>query len=224
MTGPRLTASGLWRAEGCPASAVLPATPGRYKDAADGQDEHRRLELAAPIGSTPEAKFAFNVFSGEARFIGQGSDREYGPLADGEIPGTADVLFVRDDHVLMQDYKTGHGYAEQLAGVFDKPKENLQFGHNALCAASFHEKPKVYFEALYTKTGEVKDAEFDCFDFGAIAVRLRKIWQRCAEAAALTGTGATPQDLHVLGFVKDGPHCWRCEAKKGCPIKGRRAA
>lgn len=224
MTSPRLTASGLWRANECPASAVLPAIPRRYKDADDGQDEHKRLEQAAPLGSVPEAKFAFNVLSCEARFIGQGSDRDYGPLANGEIPGTADVLFVRDDHLLMQDYKTGTGYAERLAGVFDKPKENLQFGHNALCASLVHDKPKVFFEALYTKTGEVKDAAFDVFDFAAIGERLRRIWDRAELAAANMGSGALPRDLIGLGLVAEGEWCWRCECKRVCPLKSRSAA
>lgn len=226
MTGPRLTASGGWRAELCPASCVLPAgPPRRYKDAEDGQDEHRRLEKAAPPGSIPEAKFALNVLSGEARFIGIGSDRAYGPLSEGEIAGTADVLFVNDDHLLMQDYKTGTGYAEQMAGVFDKPKDNLQFGHNALCASLVHDRPFVIFQALYTKLKlPPKECLFDCFDFAAVRQRWLDIWRRCEAAGDLLRNGAQPRDLVSVGLCKDGAACWRCEARTACPIKGRKAA
>lgn len=207
MTAPRLTASSLWRAEACPASVVLPSGDEQHGDAREGNRKHAELESLAPPGSIPEAAFAYNVLSGEARFIGSGRDRDYGPCSEGEIPGTTDLLTIQDDHLLIDDYKTGHGYAEQLAGVADKPKDNLQLQHNSLAAAIVHKKPRVIAQVIYTKTGEVKDAEFDEFDFVAIRNRLRTIWE-------LT------KDKHLL--VQEGAHCWRCPAKKACPLKKRR--
>lgn len=214
----RLTASSLWRAEPCPASAVLPAVRREYKDAQDGTRAHAALEAAPPPGSFAEVAFAYNVLSGEAREVGRSIGRNYGVLAEGEIPGTADLVTVQPDHVLVDDYKSGVGYlVPPLPG-------NPQLQHNSMCAALVYDKPRAIAQLVYLKTGEVKDAAYDCFDFAAISLRLRTIWERCRMAADAFGERAQPQELVALGLVNPGDHCWRCEAKKGCPIKGRRAA
>jgi hypothetical protein len=218
VTAPRLTASSLWRAEPCPASAVLPAEKREYKDAKAGQRAHAALEAAPPPGSFSEVAFAYNVLSGEAREVGRNIGRAYGKLERGEIPGTLDLLTVQPDHVLVDDYKSGHGYlVPPLPG-------NVQLQHNALCAATVYEKPKAIVQIIYLKTGEVKDAAFDVFDFAAIGERLRRIWDRAELAAANLGSGALPRDLIGLGLLAEGEWCWRCECKRVCPLKSRSAA
>jgi hypothetical protein len=127
---------------------------------------------------------------------------------------------VQPDHVLGTEYKSAHAYAERLAGVYDKPKENLQIQHNALSSCTVYGKPKAIWEVVYLATGEVKDAGFDVFDFAAIGERLARIWGRCEQAAeslAVDAHGA--RGLVDLGYVNEGPHCWRCEAKRACPLK-----
>lgn len=222
MTQARLTASALWRAEPCPASVVLPAERREYKDAKDGTRIHADHEAAPPPGAAAEVAFAYNVLSGEAREVGRSIGRNYGQLAREEIPGTTDRMYVMDDHVLVEDLKSGNGYAEQLAGVFDKPEDNAQLQHNSLCAALVYDKPLALTQVIYLKTGEVKDAKFDAFDFAAIRIRLRAIWERSTQAAALLDMGAEPPSLVGLGLVNEGPHCWRCTAEKACPLKSKR--
>lgn len=207
---PRLTASGLWRIEACPASAVLPHKEKKYRDAQRGAREHEALEASAPPGSTPEAAFAFNVLSGSARYLGSGIKREYGELTDGEIPTTLDLLQIEPDHLFITEYKTGVGYMQAA------PPINPQIQCQAIAAATYHKKDRAIVQLIYTKTGEVKDAEFDALDFAAIHERLLSIRSRvrAAEAAlALNG------DLISAGLIAEGPHCWRCPAEKACPLK-----
>lgn len=217
MTNPRLTASALWRAEPCPASVVLPAIRREYKDAEAGRRAHAALEASPPPGSFAEVAFAYNVLSGEAREIGRSIGREYGELAVGEIPGTLDLLTVQPDHVLVDDWKSGVGYlVPPLPG-------NPQLQHNCLCAATVYDKPKAIAQIVYLKTGEVKDAAYDCFDLAAIGVRLRTIWENARYARELLEVQGV-SELMALNMVREGPHCWRCEARAACPIKGKKAA
>lgn len=219
MTAPRLTASSLWRAEPCPASVVLPAEEGKKrKDAEDGNRAHAELAKNPPPGSIAEAAFAYNVLTGTARYIGSNIGREYGVLERGEIPGTLDCLTVQEDHVLVDDYKTGHGYlVPPLPG-------NPQLQHNSLCAALVHDKPKAIAQIIKLKTGEVEDAVYDLFDFAAISERLRRVWERAELAAGNLGSGALPRDLIGLGLLAEGEHCWLCKCKRVCPLKSRSAA
>ncbi len=205
---PQLSASSLWRADLCPAFAVLPHKKEHYADAAAGTAAHAELEKAPPAGGIAEVAFAYDVLSGSAREVGRSIGREYGALADSEIPGTTDVLMVQEDHVLLQDYKSGNGYAEQLAGVYNTPARNLQLQHNALSAALVYGKPRAVVEVVYLKSGEVKDCEMDAFDLEAIRSRLLAIWTRTQE---------NPQPVR-----NDGVQCWRCPAKKACPEWGAR--
>lgn len=200
---PALSASSLWRAKRCPAFAVLQHKTEKYADAEAGTATHAEMEKVPPAGANAEVAFAYDVLTRKAREIGRSIGREYGSLADSEIPGTADVLHVQGDHVLIQDYKSGNGYAEQLAGVHDQPGNNLQLQHNALCAAKVYGKEKAFVEVIYLRTGEVKDAAFDAFDLDAIAARLRSIWE---------STQNNPKPVRDRGV-----QCWRCPAKKACP-------
>lgn len=210
MRAKGLTASSLWRAEECPSSAVLPAVEKQYRDSKRGREEHAKLRAATPPGSLGEAAFTYNVASGESRFLGQDIDRNYGELTDGEIPGSLDVLDVLEDHVLITDWKSGVGYRQA------PPAVNLQLQHNAIAAATYHKKDRAIVQLVYTRTGEVKDAEFDALDFAAIHDRLYGIWSRVRAAqAALALNG----DLISAGLITEGDCCWRCPAEAACPLK-----
>jgi len=212
MKSKGLTASALWRAEACPASVVLPAVEKQYRDSKRGREEHAKLRAATPPGSLGEAAFTYNVLVGESRYLGQDIDRNYGDLADGEIAGSLDVLDVFEDHVLVTDWKSGFGY--RMA----PPAVNLQLQHNAIAAATYHKKDRAIVQLIYTKTGEVKDAEFDALDLAAIHERLLLIWSRVRAAeAALAMDG----DLISAGLIADGNSdcCWRCPAEAACPSK-----
>lgn len=206
MPAPKLTASNLWRAAECPASVTLPWARKEYADAARGQKEHARLEANPPPGSIPEVAFAFNVLSGRAREVGRSIGREYGELAEGEIPGTTDLITPEQDHLLVTDFKTGAGFRVK------HPTENLQLQHNAICAMAVYGKPRAILQIIFTRTGEVLDAELDIFDVAEVRERLRAIWEACREPEPAVNPGEY--------------QCWRCPAMKACPnpFKKARAA
>lgn len=211
----KLSASSLWRVEKCAASAVLPhdEKPRVYRDQERGQREHKAAEQSPPFGAIPEVAFAFNVLSGRAREVGRSIGRDYGKLEEGEIPGTTDRLYVQEDHVLVEDIKTGVGYMQA------EPAINPQLQHNALSAALVYGKPRAIVQLVYTKTGEVKDAEFDALDFAAIHERLLGIWGRCDAAWRFPSSRLVELGLLVRD---DKVQCWRCPAKKHCPLQEKK--
>jgi len=210
----RLSASNLWRAALCPGSVVLPQEKRVYADAERGAREHKALEASPPPGSHAEVAFALNVLSGTSREVGRGIGRNYGKLAHGEIPGTADLVTVCNDHVLVTDYKTGVGYLQA------EPAQNLQLKHNGIAAAAVFGKPRAVVQLVYTKTGEVKDAAFDAFDFQDIKDELRGIWEQ-VNAAAILLQLENADALLGSGLVNISDACWRCPAKKACPAQGK---
>ena len=218
MPAPRLTASGLWRSELCPASSVLPEGPKRkYRDATKGTKEH--AAFPAPPGAIKEPAFAYSVLTGLSRHIGNDIGREYGPLDEGEIPGSLDLLTVEADRVLVQDIKTGVGYMQA------EPAINPQLQLQAIAAATFHGKQKALVQLVYTKTGEVKEAEFDALDFAAIHERLATIYDRCTKAAEALGGGYLLTSPFISEMLPGGlDPCWRCSSITHCPLKKRKAA
>jgi hypothetical protein len=195
----RLSASFLPRAEQCPASATLPGTDRVREDAEAGKRDHARMEATAPEGSMAEVAFVYNVLTGEAREVGRGLRRAYGKLAEGEIPGTTDLVTVEPDLVRVRDYKTGFGY------LVAAPRNNMQLQHNALCAALVYGKQTAIVEVDKTEEeGEPERATFTAFDFAVIRARLRRIWD-------------ATQELNPA--VVEGPYCWRCPAFSRCPAK-----
>lgn len=213
----RLTASSLWRRELCPASAVLPESPRRkYADAEHGKAEHAKAEAAPPPGAEAEVAYALNVLSGQARRL-EVKSRDYGKLAEGEIAGTADRVYVRDDHVLIEDLKSGVGYMQA------EPKVNLQLIHNGLSAAIANGKDRAIVQLIYLQTGEVKDAEFDLFDFKPLLWRMWSVWDLVTQAERMLADGMTPQEIADWGYVKISDACWRCECVKACPLKSKRS-
>lgn len=203
---PRLSASGLWRAEKCPASTVLPPARTDHADAEAGREDHSKMEDLAPPGSTPEAAYALDAVSGAARYLGSKLGRNYPPTTQTEIVGTADLVIVEPELVRVRDYKSGHGY------MVSPPAKNPQLGHNALCAAKVNAKTAAVVEVEMTATGEVRSAPMDAFDLAAMEERIRAIWREAQKAADDLEAGKQPR-------IVEGEHCWRCECYARCPAK-----
>lgn len=200
------SASGLWRNEPCPASAVLPASARVHADAQEGQLAHAKLEELAPAGSKAEVAFAYDPETGIGRELGQSLQRDYSGAKASEIPGTSDLVTVEKDLVRIRDYKTGHGY------MVAEPKKNLQLLHNALSACSAYGKDKAVLEVEKTATGDVQAVTLDAFDLTLARYRIRSIWAAVVEAEKQQAAG---KQLRVV----EGDHCWRCECYARCPAK-----
>jgi hypothetical protein len=190
---PRLSASGLWRAERCPASTVLPRIPRLFADAEAGQVAHAERERPGD-----EVAMAWNVEAGKGRLLAKAAHRAYGGLQPGEIPGTADRVTVSADKVTINDYKSGFGY------MVAAPKDNPQLLLYAVAAADIHGKQAARVE-IEAEGQAPYGTDLDSFDLAAARERIRAIWT--AAKAAETGT---PR-------VVAGDHCWRCECAHACP-------
>lgn len=203
----RLSASGLWRAKKCPASTVLPAVRRVHADAIAGTEAHAVLEKSPPPGGLAEVAFALDPETGKAREIGRGIGRGYyeAGLLDTEIPGTADLI-IPGEPVVVRDYKTGHGY------MVSAPRDNLQLGHNAVCASRVFGASEAVIEVEHTQTGEVESVLLDSMDLSERAAEIREVWREAYRARAALARGDTPR-------IVEGDHCWRCEAFAHCPAK-----
>lgn len=190
-----LTASALYRAEKCPASASLPQIKRLSAASERGTELHADKEAEAPKGA--EVAYALNVETGAVRHLGNGKKREYGELHPREIAGTLDREIVEADRVIVRDYKSGYGYMVRPAA------RNLQLGFGAVCAATFHGKDAARVEIEYIdQDGRIDGADLDAFDLATIRERIRNIW-----------TAATKKHPQVV----TGEHCHYCPCIARCP-------
>lgn len=212
------TASSLPRLLNCLGSAVLARAEVVNEWSTAGTDEHAELaeqlgagtlpdEIAAlfPPGARAEVAMAYDVATGAGRIIGENIGRAYGPLGPFEIPGTADVLGVEGDAVIVGDYKTGYNESE-------KAETNGQLWHNALTAAKALGKSRAIIRIIYTKTGRVDEAEAGPLELAEFAGQLHRLFFRIAEARKERHDGAPVS-------TREGPWCRHCSSKSICPSK-----
>lgn len=203
----RLTASGLARAEACPASGHLPQRREEHADAAAGTEAHARHEAETPAGYEAEVPFALNVLTGEARRLPPQEHREYPDLGAGWVYGTVDrigVLNVAEGRaaimVDVRDYKSGFGY--QVAPA----ESNIQLGFGAVAAATVHaaESARVGIDG---DEGTRSEHTLDSLALLAMEQRIRRVYEGVEASAA------------VEPIVVEGEHCWRCPCAWRCPAK-----
>lgn len=189
-----LSASSLWRAEKCPASASLPQIDYLTAAREEGSEMHAEKERENPEGA--EVAYAFDVLTGKARELGRRLGRAYGQLAETEIAGTADKMIVERERVVIRDYKSGHGFNVPA------PKKNIQLGFYAVAACAVEGKDAARVELEFTDRGDSPGDDLDAFDLAAIRARIRAIWD-----------AATAKEPKVVV----GDNCSGCPAIRNCP-------
>lgn len=185
---------------------ALTQVPGEYRDICE------RLDLSRlPLDSTQfaaEVAFAWDI-SGKARVLGHDIGRDYGSITETEIPLTVDVVGVADDHVVVVDYKTGHG---EVTPARDNPQ--LQLG--ALAAARAYNKKSAVVLLIYVREDRpafIDRAEFDEWQLEDFSERFAVGAVAVARARYQVSKGETPD-------VNLGSHCRYCQVAN-CP--GRQA-
>lgn len=232
------SASALERLAECPSSAALPQVSRTTQWSEMGKAVHKYLEEARDpkVGRTKalehvaedyyelcaaieldklpegtflaEAAYAYNVITGEARFLGAGIDRDYSGLEDYEIPGTSDAIAVSVDAVFVPDWKTGWTAVQP-------PASNRQLKFLALAAARHYQRDRAIVEVVRIReNGDVwrRRAEFDAFDLAMIAEEVRAIYLAIEERRRMRGAGED-LDFH------EGPWCRYCPADIYCAAK-----
>lgn len=235
-----VTMSALPRVSRCPASAALPQARAESADASRGTAVHRYLERVAQVGReealdevpedvrplceaidleqlpvdpsafAAEVAMALDYDTGEAREIGRGRNRNYGPLGPTEVAGTADVVaLLGDDAVYVGDYKVGWGHSRHTPPA----SRNLQLRALALAMAQLHGRGRAVVELIHVlDDGEVwcDRAELDAFDLDLVGVELQDTADRVDQAREQVGQGQVPE-------VSMGPWCRYCPAFASCP-------
>ena len=143
-----------------------------------------------------EVAVAWDVRTGKARILPPQEHRNYGDLADDEVPGTVDAFAEDGDAVRVIDWKTGRS-------AIEAPATNAQLGHNGAALATVLGKSEALVQ--YAKLGEDTIglpgyATLDVFSFEATRDELR------------TMVDAVPNAEPV-----PGPWCNWCPAKGACP-------
>lgn len=119
MVLPRVERTSKYAARGTAIHSYIATalSAGRAVALAECPEEHREIcsklelgNLVRLLGGHPlvEPAYVYNVRDDSARFLGQNIGRDYGLLTDVEIPGTDDLVAVKEDSIAIADVKTGH--------------------------------------------------------------------------------------------------------------------
>ena len=230
------TGSNIFRAEQCPPSCAYPQVNTAAEGALIGTAGHGYLQRVPKLGDdaaleqvpekyrdfcsrieleglpldatryTQEATYAFDVATGEARFLGAGLDRQYPPLKPTELVGTIDVCGGDE----IYDYKFD-GYESHSP----PPDDNPQLFFPALCRQRIHglasfKLALIHFRPDGSHWVERASREIDAFDLDAFALRLRRVVERVRDAEDKLYAGK------VLN-VHRGAWCRYCPSLTSCP-------
>jgi CRISPR/Cas system-associated exonuclease Cas4 (RecB family) len=156
---------------------------------------------------TAEVAYAVRVGDGKARLLGRSIGRNY-QIGMGEVAGTADLVRVEVDRVVVADYKTGRVEVEPA-------ERNAQLHFLAYAASQVESVSRARVEIVYIHedgSSRTDAADLDAFDLAEVSRRLRQTWEAVAQARDAVKAGRQPP-------LREGPHCTYCPARRGCPAK-----
>lgn len=190
--------------------AALEATPEAYQEICGAFD----LALLPTVNAerfSHEVAMAYDALKDEARIIGYDVGRNYGELADGEIPGALDVLgLTADEGVVVADYKSGRVPVAP-------PKKNWQLKIGAVAAARRFQARYAVVQIIHTREGMrpwSETATLDAFDLEEAAETLRELVLRRRQLV---------QSFLQRGYaglgdsLVRGPECRYCPSSSFCP-------
>ena len=172
---------------------LLALVPEMYRDACES------IELdKLPKGEwASEVAFAWNHETDEARELGRNLKRRYPQTLDSEYVGTADLVGLTADEVVILDWKSGRSRLPQ-------PSENWQLRALALFAARAYGRQSARVGIVRTWSPErFQTAAFDALDLAGFAAELHEMPDRWAAGGGLV----------------QGDHCGYCPAFEHCPAK-----
>jgi Protein of unknown function (DUF2800) len=214
-----LTASKLAIARRCPSAFALPHVDTPTPEADAGTDRHAEDEADINAGRVPdeyeqrwpglswraEVAFTINVFTGAARELGCGINRDYSGVTDDEVCGTTDAVGVGNGLMVIVDRK---GHAEVERAIV-----NAQLHIAALTLSRIH-RPANVVVAIRYEAKPMDVAEPDLIDLEGFALELRELVMATRLAIADSVMG---KPLRLV----EGDHCRYCPAfLAGCPAKG----
>lgn len=213
-----ITASALARLRACTASAVLPKAENHNIYADQGHEDHEDLAAQLADGELPEwmasrlpaacrteVALAYDVAARTGRVIGENLARSYGEVGPFEIVGSADVMGVDGDEVVIADFKTGHVDVEPAS-------RNAQLHFYALAACRALGKNAARVLIFYTQSQRVDSADLDALDLAQFASDLERLHVKVAALQEAKRRGDTME-------TREGAWCRHCSSKAYCPSK-----
>lgn len=244
MSGPRISGSALERILLCPPSALLPQVGVELEAGRRGTAIHEYLASVPVLGRdvaleqvspeyrdvcasvdlerlpmdpdawTAEVGLAYDPDEDAARELGRGLNRNYSGLRGGEIPGTADIIGLSPESVVVLDVKTGRIARKSRAS------ESQQLRFYALAAARAYGRTSATIGLIHVlEDGGVwwDTAELDALDLDEVASDLRTLLTELAVEQARMDAGEVPRTV-------EGSHCTYCPALPHCPSRMKLAA
>ena len=169
------------------------------------------LPASQPGQWLAEVAFAFDVVSGEARVLGEDIGREYKAhgRTERDIAGSADLVGLTPDAVVVIDYKTGRMPVTRCA-------DNWQMRALSVMAARSMGRTRAQAAVLYVdEDGRARYdwANFDALDLDGYASELQHLGER-----VLTVMSEPPTRSDYT--LRTGSHCRYCPALTTCPAQG----
>lgn len=189
--------------------AALASTALEHRAAMEAIDIDR-LPARDPRAYSPEVAIAYNMVTGEARVLPDVKDRGYPDLGPDWIYGTADVVGLTADAVIVLDYKSGWGDLTPAS-------KHMQVRSLGLAFARAYQRPQAIVGLIrnFLEGGEPWWSldTMDEVDLDAHAYELEALWRRLHEAAKAFARGEWDGSCEV------GEHCARCDSFVFCPAQ-----
>lgn len=197
------------------------AAHGRERALAMASDKHveilaafdlTRLPTVTSGGYDHEVALAYDALEDKARLIGYDIGRNYGELADGEIPGTLDVLGLTLDGraVVVKDYKSGRV-------AVPKPGANWQLKLGALAACRVSKRNHAFLGIIHTPPGRKPWTEYGEMDAFALE-EAAELWREIVLRRRQLMKSFRQRGYAGLGdSLVMGAECRYCPSAPLCP-------
>lgn len=181
-------------------------------------EEVRAIDLASlphadPAAWAVEVAYAYNPTTDTARELHRGGGRDYSSVSEDELPGTADVVGVQGDEVVVLDVKTGRKELEE-------PREALQLLALALSASRAYGRSRALVGWIRLRDGvpRYEHARLSAEDLsGWVRERVTRVFD--ADRLARLQWDMAPESVELTV----GPHCTWCDAYSRCPAQSQLA-
>jgi hypothetical protein len=156
-----------------------------------------------------EVSFALNIATGDARELGRELERDAARAMakPGEMVGTADLVGLTVESVVIHDWKSGRGHV-------DRADVNWQTKTYALAAARTYGRDRAIGSII--RVLDDGTVWYDYFDMDALDLDAHEAALRALMAERDRVLALAPEDRPAL---HEGEHCRYCPALRFCPAK-----
>jgi hypothetical protein len=198
-------------ADGVPRATAIAQAPEDFRADCEAVDLDAMPHTAGQWRA--EVPLAYHPAGDSGRELPSKGERDYSAALPGEIPGTADLVGLTPDAVVVLDVKTGRA-------PLGEPGTALQLLHNALALCRLHGRSIAVVGWVKLLSGQPR---FETATLGAEELRAAAERLRAVQSKALEAELAHMADPDAVTPVL-GEHCRYCPAWFRCPAQMTLAA